>query len=165
MSKMDNKFFMRLKHLKRGERINDSWTEESPWKREWEDLYRRRWQFDKVVHSELYWVLQLENLCERRHYHDRNTTNGLSTTGSVFSEYEPRGCPRGLVFPGTYSPIRVKHPYIRSDLDELWKSELDEGKDPVSAWENIVTDPDKREQYVKANVGKAHSSPWHRDRL
>lgn len=34
MEKKQNKFLQALKHLKRGERINDGWTEESPRPRE-----------------------------------------------------------------------------------------------------------------------------------
>ncbi|WP_144490157.1 molybdopterin-dependent oxidoreductase, partial [Bacillus thuringiensis] len=61
------------------------------------------------------------------------------------------GCPRGASFSWyTYSPTRVKYPYVRGDLYTLWKSELEQASNPVQAWENIVSDPKKREQYVKA---------------
>ncbi len=36
--------------------------------------------------------------------------------------YEPRGCPRGATFSWyVYSPIRVKHPYVRSALLLMWR--------------------------------------------
>src|SRR5690606_10873268 len=39
---------------------------------------------------------------------------------------------------------------IRGDLFELWEAERKQGHNPVQAWENIVTDPEKRKQYVKS---------------
>ncbi len=46
--------------------------------------------------------------------------------------------------------MRVKFPYIRGDLYELWKTERNLGKDPVEAWESIQIDPEKRQQIVQA---------------
>jgi nitrate reductase / nitrite oxidoreductase, alpha subunit len=155
MAEHKNKLFEALKYLKRGESINEGWTEESPRSRDWESLYRGRWQHDKVVRST----------------HGVNCTGSCSwnvfvkdgiitwetqktdypTTGANFPEYEPRGCPRGASFSWyTYSPIRVKYPYIRGDLYEMWREELAVVHDPVTAWKNIVSDPKKRDRYVKA---------------
>ncbi len=155
MSDKKNKLFETLKYLTRGETINDGWTEESPRTRDWEGLYRGRWQHDKVVRST----------------HGVNCTGSCSwnvfvkdgiitwetqktdypTTGADFPEYEPRGCPRGASFSWyTYSPIRVKYPYIRGDLYEMWQQEMEIAQDPVIAWENIVSDPNKRERYVSS---------------
>ena len=37
-------------------------------------------------------------------------------------DYEPRGCPRGATFSWyLYSPLRVKYPYVRGELAELWR--------------------------------------------
>ncbi|WP_307852183.1 hypothetical protein [Streptomyces sp. b94] len=37
-------------------------------------------------------------------------------------EYEPRGCPRGAAFSWyTYSPTRVRHPYVRGVLLEMYR--------------------------------------------
>lgn len=155
MGDKQNKLFESLKYLRRGERINDGWTEESPRGRDWESLYRGRWQHDKVVRST----------------HGVNCTGSCSwnvfvkdgiitwetqqtdypTTGADFPEYEPRGCPRGASFSWyTYSPLRVKYPYIRGELYELWLEEMAAVKDPVLAWQNIADDPKKRARYVKA---------------
>lgn len=155
MAEHKNKLLEALKYLKRGEAINEGWTEESPRSRDWEGLYRGRWQHDKVVRST----------------HGVNCTGSCSwnvfvkdgiitwetqktdypTTGANFPEYEPRGCPRGASFSWyTYSPIRVKYPYIRGDLYEMWREELAVVHDPVTAWKNIVSDPKKRDRYVKA---------------
>lgn len=150
-----NKLFHTLKHLKRGKRINEDWTEESPRPREWEDLYRRRWQYDKVVRS-THGVNCTGSCSWKIFVKDGIITSEIQqtdypSTGDDFPEYEPRGCPRGASFSWyTYSPIRVKYPYIRGDLYKLWRQERDEGYDPVEAWENITSDPEKRQQYVDA---------------
>src|SRR5699024_10176934 len=49
-----------------------------------------------------------------------------------------------------YSPVRVKYPYMRGDLYHLWKEERAKTDDPVTAWENIVSNREKRESYVRA---------------
>lgn len=155
MEKKKNNLLHSLKHLVRGERINDGWTEESPRPRDSESLYRNRWGFDKIVRS-THGVNCTGSCSWRIHVKDGIITwetqqTDYPSTGDDFPDYEPRGCPRGASFSWyTYSPTRVKYPYIRSDLYALWKEELKQAENPVQAWENIVTDPKKREQYVKA---------------
>lgn len=155
MGNKSNKILQKLKHLKSGEHINEGWTEESPRPRDWESIYRNRWQHDKVVRSTH--GVNCTGSCSWKIYvKDGIITQEVQqtdypTTGDNFPEYEPRGCPRGASYSWyTYSPTRVKHPYVRSDLYELWKAECNKAGDPVIAWENIVTDPEKREQYVRA---------------
>ncbi|MBT2214904.1 nitrate reductase subunit alpha [Virgibacillus dakarensis] len=155
MKKTKNKLLDSLMHIKQGERINKEWTEESPRPRAWEDMYRRRWQHDKVVRSTH--GVNCTGSCSWKIYvkdgiiTSETQQTDYPSTGDDFPEYEPRGCPRGASFSWyTYSPIRVKYPYIRSDLYELWKQERKNGRDPVEAWEIIVSDPDKRSQYVNA---------------
>lgn len=86
MAEHKNKLLEALKYLKRGEAINEGWTEESPRSRDWEGLYRGRWQHDKVVRSthgvNCTGSLQLECFCQGRHYHLGNAKNGLSDHGS-----------------------------------------------------------------------------------
>ncbi|WNS73568.1 nitrate reductase subunit alpha [Bacillus sp. DTU_2020_1000418_1_SI_GHA_SEK_038] len=155
MEQKQNKLSHALKHLKRGNRINDSWTEESPRPRNSEDVYRRRWQYDKIVRS-THGVNCTGSCSWKIHVKDgiivyETQQTDYPSTGENFPDYEPRGCPRGASFSWyTYSPTRVKHPYVRSDLYELWKSELKTADNPVQAWENIVTNPEKRAKYVKA---------------
>ena len=56
-------------------------------------------------------------------------------------EYEPRGCPRGASFSWyTYSPLRLKYPYVRGSLLEMFR-EAGAAGDPVDAWDEIVSDP------------------------
>ena len=85
--------------------------------------------------------------------------------GAGFPDHEPRGCPRGATYSWyTYSPLRLKYPYIRSNLLEMWrealKSQPSKGvwspgpeeprQDPVAAWQSIVEDPSKRRAYQQA---------------
>ncbi|MYL45331.1 nitrate reductase subunit alpha [Virgibacillus halodenitrificans] len=150
-----NKLFEALKHIKPGEKINDNWTEESKRPRDSEDIYRRRWQHDKIVRSTH--GVNCTGSCSWKIYvkdgiiTSETQQTDYPSTGDDFPEYEPRGCPRGASFSWySYSPIRVKYPYIRSDLYELWKQERSKASDAVQAWETIVSDPQKREKYVKA---------------
>ncbi len=121
--------------------------------RQWEDGYRNRWRFDKVVRST----------------HGVNCTGGCSwnihvKSGLVAFEtqatdyprtrpdlpnHEPRGCQRGASYSWyLYSPHRVKHPMIRGRLLDLYRTEKALGKDPVEAWTAIQQDPDKRKSYT-----------------
>ncbi|MCU0271547.1 MAG: nitrate reductase subunit alpha, partial [Acidimicrobiales bacterium] len=67
-------------------------------------------------------------------------------------EYEPRGCPRGAAFSWyTYSPTRVRYPYIRGVLLEAYRAaKAAAGGDPVTAWAAVVNDPDTRRRYQRA---------------
>ena len=56
-------------------------------------------------------------------------------------EFEPRGCPRGASFSWyEYSPLRVKYPYIRGKLLDLWTQALEENNGNRIAWASIVED-------------------------
>ncbi len=135
-----------------------SWIEDiiSPKTRQWEEFYRNRWQYDKVVRST----------------HGVNCTGGCSWNihvkdGIVVWEmqaldyplleeglppYEPRGCQRGISYSWyLYSPIRVKYPLMRGALLDLFKAEKERTKgDPVQAWANLQNDPKKRQRYQRA---------------
>jgi nitrate reductase alpha subunit len=127
----------------------------APATRSWEQFYRNRWQHDKVIRST----------------HGVNCTGGCSWNiyvkeGIVTWEmqaldypllesglppYEPRGCQRGISYSWyLYSPIRVKYPYIRGALLDLWKRARAEHEDPVLAWRSLVTDPEKRARWQRA---------------
>src|SRR5215471_20157313 len=106
-----------------------SWIKDifDPQQRAWEDFYRNRWQYDKIVRS----------------------THGVNCTGScswnvyvkqgivtwemqaldypIFNKeippHEPRGCQRGISCSWyVYSPLRVKYPYVRGALLDLWRA-------------------------------------------
>ncbi|MGH3298624.1 MAG: nitrate reductase subunit alpha, partial [Trebonia sp.] len=84
------------------------------------------------------------------------------STGPDSPEYEPRGCPRGASFSWyTYSPSRVRYPYIRSVLLEMWREARQRLGDPVAAWAEITGDPAKAERYKQARgKGGLVRSTW-----
>jgi len=128
---------------------------ESPTERRWEEFYRNRFQHDRRV----------------------RTTHGVNCTGSCSWEvfvkdgivtwelqatdyprleeglppYEPRGCQRGISFSWyLYSPIRVKHPYARGILLDLWRQAKEQYADPVEAWSALVNGNGGRRAYQQA---------------
>jgi nitrate reductase alpha subunit len=126
-----------------------------PETRSWEEFYRNRWQHDKVIRST----------------HGVNCTGGCSWNiyvkqGIVTWEmqaldyplledglppYEPRGCQRGISYSWyLYSPIRVKYPYVRGALIDLWREARQNFDDPVEAWESIVSNDESRSRYQRA---------------
>ncbi len=127
----------------------------SPKTRAWEEFYRNRWQHDKVVRST----------------HGVNCTGGCSWNiyvkeGIVTWEmqaldyplldrslppYEPRGCQRGISYSWyLYSPIRVKYPYVRGALLDLWREARARYEDPVEAWGYLQSHPELRGRYQRA---------------
>ena len=50
----------------------------------------------------------------------------------------------------TYSPTRVRYPYIRGTLLEMYRAAKAEHGDPVVAWASIVQDPEKSKRYKSA---------------
>lgn len=134
------------------------WTRETidPAARRWEEFYRNRFQHDKRV----------------------RTTHGVNCTGSCSWEvfvkdgivtwelqatdypeleeglppYEPRGCQRGISYSWyLYSPLRVKYPYARGVLVDMYRSAKDEHLgDPVAAWTAIQERPEWRKRYQEA---------------
>ncbi len=138
--------------------MTEQWIEESvnPAERKWEEFYRNRFQHDKRV----------------------RTTHGVNCTGSCSWEvfvkdgivtwelqatdypqleeglppYEPRGCQRGISYSWyLYSPIRVKYPYVRGVLIDMYRQAKRESLgDPVEAWKAIQDNPEWRKKYQKA---------------
>jgi nitrate reductase alpha subunit len=65
--------------------------------------------------------------------------------------YEPRGCARGISCSWyQYSPLRVKYPYARGVLLDLWRAARERCADPVAAWASLVDDPEARASWQKA---------------
>ncbi|MCK5720010.1 MAG: nitrate reductase subunit alpha [Thiomargarita sp.] len=146
-----------------------SWIQDiiNPQTRHWEHFYRSRWQHDRVVRS----------------------THGVNCTGSCswqvyvkcgvitwemqnvdypkleksLPPYEPRGCQRGISASWyVYSPIRVRYPYVRGVLIDLWRAARKKYDDPVDAWDSIVSDPESRSKYQQARgKGGFRRSDWH----
>ncbi|MCC7511985.1 MAG: nitrate reductase subunit alpha [Anaerolineae bacterium CFX3] len=134
-----------------------NWIEEiaNPQARQWEEFYRNRWQHDRVIRS----------------------THGVNCTGSCswyiyvkdgivtwelqaldypslepgLPPYEPRGCQRGISFSWyQYSPVRVKYPYMRGALMDLWRKAKETHADPVEAWASIMDDSAARRSFQQA---------------
>ncbi|MEV7614159.1 nitrate reductase subunit alpha [Streptomyces sp. NPDC089799] len=117
--------------------------------------YRERWAHDKVVRSTH--GVNCTGSCSWQVY----VKDGLITwetqatdypsTGPDRPEYEPRGCPRGASFSWyTYSPTRVRYPHARGVLVEMYREARQRLGDPVAAWGEITSDPDKRRRYQRA---------------
>ncbi len=144
------------RHFRKGTASADLRTLHQIGGREADSFYRDRWSHDKVVRST----------------HGVNCTGGCSwkvyvkdgiitwesqqtdypSVGPDSPEYEPRGCPRGAAFSWyTYSPTRVRYPYVRGTLLRLFReAKARNGDDPVLAWGEIVGTPALAQQYKQA---------------
>ncbi|MGH3470910.1 MAG: molybdopterin-dependent oxidoreductase, partial [Nocardioidaceae bacterium] len=83
------------------------------------------------------------------------------SVGPDSPEYEPRGCPRGASFSWyTYSPARVRYPYVRGPLLDIWRETRSRISDPVEAWAEIMSDADRVARYkgARGNGGFVRSS-------
>ncbi|NDI35218.1 nitrate reductase subunit alpha [Chengkuizengella sediminis] len=154
MSKKISPLMKKLSFFGRSQKLNE-YSELSPNDRESEKVYRRRWQHDKVVRS-THGVNCTGSCSWKIHVKDGIITwetqqTDYPTTGPDMPEYEPRGCPRGASFSWyTYSPLRVRYPYIRGALLQLWRAALEKEKNPVAAWKSIVENPEKAMAYKTA---------------
>lgn len=129
-------------------------------------FYRERWAYDKVVRSTH--GVNCTGSCSWKVY----VKDGIITweaqqtdypsTGPDKPEYEPRGCPRGAAFSWyTYSPTRVRYPYVRGVLLDMYRQAKAEHGDPVLAWASIVQDPEKSKRYKSARgKGGLVRSTW-----
>ncbi len=123
--------------------------------RTWEEFYRNRWQHDKVVRS-THGVNCTGSCTWQIHVKDGIVTwemQGLDypILSRDIPPYEPRGCQRGISFSWyLYSPLRVKYPYIRGALIDLWLEARKRFDDPVEAWASLVGDEAKRKRWQKA---------------
>lgn len=134
-----------------------SWIRDliNPNARTWEEFYRNRWQHDRVVRSthgvnctgSCSWMIYVK---------DGIVTWEMQATDYPKLEaglpgYEPRGCPRGIVFSWyIYSPLRIKYPYVRGVLLDAWREARSRHADPVEAWTEIMDNAAARRQYQAA---------------
>ncbi|MGW5509543.1 nitrate reductase subunit alpha [Streptomyces albogriseolus] len=123
--------------------------------RQADEFYRDRWSHDKVVRSTH--GVNCTGSCSWKVY----VKDGIITweaqqtdypsVGPDRPEYEPRGCPRGAAFSWyTYSPTRVRYPYVRGVLLQIYREAKARLGDPVAAWADIVSDPAKARRYKRA---------------
>jgi nitrate reductase / nitrite oxidoreductase, alpha subunit len=144
------------RHLRGGTVSGDLRTISKAGGREADAFYRDRWSYDKVVRSTH--GVNCTGSCSWKVYvkdgiitYETQQTD-YPSVGPDKPEYEPRGCPRGAAFSWyTYSPTRVRYPYVRGVLLELFRAAKSRhGGDPVAAWADIVSNPDTRRRYVSA---------------
>lgn len=118
-------------------------------------FYRDRWSHDKVVRSTH--GVNCTGSCSWKVY----VKDGIITwesqqtdypsVGPDRPEYEPRGCPRGAAFSWyTYSPTRVRYPYARGVLLDLYREAKQRLGDPVLAWADLQADAERRRRYQRA---------------
>ncbi|MBE2998032.1 nitrate reductase subunit alpha [Nocardiopsis sp. HNM0947] len=142
-------------HLTRSEPLDGTRAQVRSGGREGDVFYRDRWSHDRVVRSTH--GVNCTGSCSWDVY----VKDGIITwetqatdypsVGPDRPEYEPRGCPRGAAFSWyTYSPARVRYPYARGVLIEMYREARRRLGDPVLAWEEITTDADKRSRYQSA---------------
>ncbi len=123
--------------------------------RAWEEFYRNRWQHDKIVRSthgvnctgSCTWMIHVKNGIVTWEM------QGLDypSLEKSLPPYEPRGCQRGISYSWyLYSPIRVKYPYGRGALLDLWRQARAEHEDPVDAWKALTSNPEARARWQKA---------------
>ena len=126
-----------------------------PGQRGWEEFYRNRWQHDRVVRSTH--GVNCTGGCTWQIYVKNGIVTwemqGLDypTLQAGLPPYEPRGCQRGISCSSyLYSPLRVKYPYARGVLLDLWTAARERHADPVAAWASLVEDPAVRQQWHRA---------------
>jgi nitrate reductase alpha subunit len=133
--------------------------------RDADTFYRDRWSHDKVVRSTH--GVNCTGSCSWKVY----VKDGIITweaqqtdypsVGADRPEYEPRGCPRGAAFSWyTYSPTRVRYPYVRGVLLQMYREARERLGDPVAAWAEIVSDPERARRYksVRGRGGLVRAS-------
>ena len=156
-----------LNFFKPTEKFNGNWSVLESKSREWEKMYRERWSHDKEVRTthgvnctgSCSWKVFVKNGVITW----ENQQTDYPSCGPEMSEYEPRGCPRGASFSWyEYSPLRVKYPYIRGQLLELWQEALEENHgNKIAAWASIVEDEEKAKRYKQARGMGGHvRSNW-----
>ncbi len=123
--------------------------------RRWEEFYRNRWQHDKIVRS-THGVNCTGGCTWQIHVKDGIVTwemQGLDypSLQAGLPPYEPRGCQRGISYSWyLYSPLRVKYPYARGALLDLWTKARADHEDPVEAWKSLVENPEARGRWQRA---------------
>lgn len=155
MKKKTSPLLNKLKYLKPIEKNANGHSQVTNEDRSWEQGYRNRWQHDKVVRSTH--GVNCTGSCSWNIFVKDNivTWEGQKTdypcTGPDMPDFEPRGCPRGASFSWyIYSPLRIKYPYVRGVLFEMWQQALEQHTNPLDAWKSIVENPEKARRYKQA---------------
>ncbi|CAG7647815.1 nitrate reductase subunit alpha [Actinacidiphila bryophytorum] len=143
------------RYFRRGQPAADLHSEHVEGGRQADRFYRDRWSHDKVVNSTH--GVNCTGSCRWKVYVKdgiitwETQATDYPTVGPDKPEYEPRGCPRGAAFSWyTYSPTRVRYPYVRGLLLEMYREAKGRLGDPVLAWADIQADPERRRAYQQA---------------
>ena len=124
-----------------------------------EEFYRDRWRHDREVRSthgvnctgSCSWMIYVRDGIVSW----ETQATDYPETSPDMPDVEPRGCPRGATFSWyTYQPGRVRYPYVRGALLEMWREARRENADPVDAWASIATDA-AEERRLQRRAG-----PW-----
>ncbi|AKI00176.1 respiratory nitrate reductase, alpha subunit [Hoeflea sp. IMCC20628] len=150
---------------KRVDTFADGHGETTTENRDWEDVYRKRWQHDKIVRSTH--GVNCTGSCSWKIY----VKSGIVTWETQQTDYprtrpdlpnhEPRGCARGASYSWyLYSANRVKTPLVRARLMKIWRK-LRETQSAIQAWTTIQSDPAMRADYVtKRGKGGFVRASW-----
>ena len=141
--------------LRRGETSTDLRSVFLTGGRDADSFYRDRWTHDKEVRSTH--GVNCTGSCSWKVY----VKDGIITwetqqtdypsVGPDSPEYEPRGCPRGAAFSWyTYSPTRVRYPYVRGVLLTAYREAKAKTGDPVLAWAEVTGNPETARAYKSA---------------
>jgi len=155
---MSEPLLSRLRYFARGAPAAGGWSALVRDGRDWESFYRDRWSHTKVVRT-THGVNCTGSCSWKVHVKDgivawETQQTDYPSNGPDVPEYEPRGCPRGASFSWyVYSPLRVRYPYVRGVLLDLYREALQRTGDPVDAWAEIVEDAEKARRY-KSQRGK-----------
>lgn len=135
-----------------------SWIKDlfDPEQRRWEDFYRNRWSYDKIVRSTH--GVNCTGSCSWNIYVKRGIVTwelqalDYPKIASDLPPYEPRGCQRGISCSWyVYSPLRIKYPTVRGVLLDLWRAACKRHPDdPIAAWASIQQDPKQRRKIQQA---------------
>lgn len=146
---------MKPRFFKKVEKFNGSFSQLEENSRRWEKLYKQRWAHDKVVRTTH--GVNCTGSCSWNVYVKQGVitwehqATDYPSCGANMPDFEPRGCPRGASFSWyEYSPLRIKYPYVRGKLWQLWDAAKKENDSLVDAWASIVEDPEKTKLYKSA---------------
>ena len=155
-SELDEALGRAGRYLRRGVVSADVRTLRKTGGREADSFYRDRLSYDKVVHSA--YGVNCTGSCSRKVY----VKDGIITwkaqqtdypsAGPDRPDYERRGCPHSAAFSWyTYSPTRVRYPYVRGVLLELFReARARHYGDPVEASTEITGNPGLAGRYQSA---------------
>ena len=151
-SELDEALVRAGRYLRRGVVSADVRTLQKSGGREADSFYRNRWSYDKVVRSTH--GVNCTGSCSWKVY----VKDGIITWEAQQTDYPPAGPdrpdyePRGAAFSWyTYSPTRVRYPYVRGVLLELFReAKARHDGDPVEAWAEITGNPGLAGRYKSA---------------